>query len=109
MLSAATIPALRCPVVAGAANNQLAEPADAERLRDAGVLYAPDFVINSGGALHLIGTEMLGWNAATLSTRVAGIGATLTEIYRHADEQGTTTEAAAEAIARARLGSALAG
>jgi leucine dehydrogenase len=109
VLSAATIPALRCPVVAGAANNQLAEPADAERLRDAGVLYAPDFVINSGGALHLIGTEMLGWNAATLSTRVAGIGATLTEIYRHADEQGTTTEAAAEAIARARLGSALAG
>jgi leucine dehydrogenase len=109
VLSAATIPALRCPVVAGAANNQLAEPADAERLRDAGVLYAPDFVINSGGALHLIGTEMLGWNAATLSTRVAGIGATLTEIYRHADEQGTTTEAAAEAIARARLGSAPAG
>lgn len=104
VLSAATIPALRCRVVAGAANNQLAEPADAERLRAAGVLYAPDFVINSGGALHLIGTEMLGWDAAALAERVAGIGATLTEVYQHADDAGTTTEAAAESIARARLG-----
>jgi leucine dehydrogenase len=103
VLTAETIPALRCPVVAGAANNQLGEPADAERLRAAGILYAPDFVINSGGALHLIGTEMLGWDAATLAARVAGIGDTLTEIYRHAAEEGTTTEDAAEAIARARL------
>ncbi|HYT10729.1 MAG TPA: Glu/Leu/Phe/Val dehydrogenase dimerization domain-containing protein [Mycobacteriales bacterium] len=106
VLSAATIPALRCRVVAGAANNQLAEPADADRLRAAGVLYAPDFVINSGGALHLIGTEMCGWDAPTLAARVAGIEQTLGEIYRHADEQGITTEAAAEAIARARLGDA---
>lgn len=104
VLSAATIPRLRCRVVAGAANNQLAEPEDAERLRTAGVLYAPDFVINSGGALHLIGTEMLGWDAVTLAARVAGIGATLTEIYRHAEQEGSTTEVAAEAIARARLG-----
>ena len=106
VLTAATIPALRCPVVAGAANNQLGEPADAERLRAAGILYAPDFVINSGGALHLIGTEMLGWDAGTLAARVAGIGTTLTEVYQHADEEGTTTEAAAEAIARARLSAA---
>ncbi|MFL6129007.1 MAG: Glu/Leu/Phe/Val dehydrogenase dimerization domain-containing protein [Mycobacteriales bacterium] len=106
VLTAASIPALRCPVVAGAANNQLGESADAERLRAAGILYAPDFVINSGGALHLIGTEMLGWDAGTLATRVAGIGDTLTEIYRHAEDGGSTTEAAAEAIARARLNAA---
>jgi len=109
VLTAATIPRLRCAVVAGAANNQLGEPADAERLRAAGILYAPDFVINSGGALHLIGTEMLGWDAATLAARVAGIGGTLTEIYRHADDAGGTTEAAAEAIARSRLSAAPAG
>jgi leucine dehydrogenase len=109
VLTATTIPRLHCRVVAGAANNQLGEPADAERLRAAGILYAPDFVINSGGALHLIGTEMLGWDAGTLAARVAGIGATLTEIYRHADEEGTTTEAAAEAIARARLGASPSG
>lgn len=106
VLTAATIPRLRCRVVAGGANNQLGEVADAERLRAAGILYAPDFVINSGGALHLIGTEMLGWDAATLATRLAGVGDTLTEIYRHADDEGTTTEAAAEAIARARLSAA---
>ena len=106
MTSFTRIPALRCRVVAGAANNQLAEPADAHRIRDAGILYAPDFVINSGGALHLIGTEMLGWDAATLAGRLAGIGATLREIYRHAHQEGSTTEAAAEAIARERLAGA---
>lgn len=105
VLSATTIPALRCRVVAGAANNQLAEPEDADRLREAGILYAPDFVINSGGALHLIGTEMCGWDASMLATRLEGIGTTLTEIYRHAEQQGTTTEVAAEAIARSRLAS----
>jgi len=109
VLTATTISALRCAVVAGAANNQLGEPGDAERLRAAGILYAPDFVINSGGALHLIGTEMLGWDAATLAARLAGIGATLTEIYQHADDEGTTTEEAAEAIARARLSAASVG
>jgi leucine dehydrogenase len=103
VLSATTIPELSCRVVAGAANNQLAEPEDADRLRAAGILYAPDFVINSGGALHLIGTEMIGWDAATLATRLEAIGTTLTEIYRHAEQQGTTTEKAAEAIARSRL------
>jgi leucine dehydrogenase len=103
VLSETTIPRLRCPVVAGAANAQLATPEDAQRLRAAGILYAPDFVINSGGALHLIGIEMLGWDRETLRARVEGIGPTLREIYRHADAEGTTTEAAAEAIARARL------
>jgi leucine dehydrogenase len=44
-LSVSTIPGLRCRIVAGAANNQLAEPTDADRLRDRGILYAPDFVI----------------------------------------------------------------
>lgn len=109
VLTAATIPQLRCRVVAGAANNQLGEPADAERLRAAGVLYAPDFVINSGGALHLIGTEMLGWDAPTLADRLAAIGTTLTEIYRHAEDRGSTTEAAAETIARSRLDAVPAG
>jgi leucine dehydrogenase len=104
VLSETTIPRLRCPIVAGAANAQLATPQDAERLRAGGILYAPDFVINSGGALHLIGIELLGWDQATLRARVEGIGPTLREIYRHADAEGTTTEAAAEAIARARLG-----
>ena len=57
VLNADTIPRLRCRVVAGAANNQLAAPVDADRLAAAGILYAPDYVVNAGGVLHLAGYE----------------------------------------------------
>lgn len=103
VLSEQTIPRLRTPIVAGAANNQLADAEDAQRLTDRGVLYAPDFVINAGGALHLIGLELLAWDRSELADRLAGIGCTLTEIFEHAEALGTTTEAAAEAVALARL------
>jgi leucine dehydrogenase len=102
-LNADSIPRLRCRVVAGAANNQLAEPEDAERLRAAGILYAPDYVINGGGALHGIGIETLGWDGDRLEREVAGIGATLTGIYRHAEAEGITTNEAAERLAADRL------
>ena len=65
MLNADTIPRLRCRVVAGAANNQLAAPVDADRLAAAGILYAPDYVVNAGGVLHLAGYERLGWTAGS--------------------------------------------
>ena len=73
-LNADSIPRLRCRVVAGAANNQLATAEDGERLRARGILYAPDYVINGGGALHGIGLEHLGWDAEQLEREVAGIG-----------------------------------
>jgi leucine dehydrogenase len=97
-----TIPELRCRIVAGSANNQLAEPEDSERLRDAGILYAPDFVINAGGVLYAWGTESLGWDAETVETRLTGIGDTLSEIYARADADGLGTHAAAEDLARSR-------
>jgi glutamate dehydrogenase/leucine dehydrogenase len=103
VLSAQSIPRLRCRIVAGAANNQLAEPADADGIAEAGILYAPDFVINAGGALHLLGLEVLGWNAHELAGKLAGVGSTLTEIYRQTERDGGHTEAAAEAIAAGRL------
>jgi leucine dehydrogenase len=102
-LSAESIPRLRCRVVAGAANNQLETAADAERLRDAGVLYAPDYVINGGGALHGIGLEHLGWSMERLDEEVERIGETLLEIYADADRRGITTAEAAEDLADARL------
>jgi leucine dehydrogenase len=102
-LNSETIPRLRCRIVAGSANNQLAEPEDAERLREAGILYAPDFVINAGGVLNSLGTEQLGWTRERIEERLARIGATLAEIYARADAEGLTTEAAAEQLARARL------
>jgi leucine dehydrogenase len=101
-VNAETIPELRCRIVAGSANNQLAEPEDADRLRDAGILYAPDFVINAGGVLYAWGTESLGWDADTVETRLAEIGDTLAEIYARADADGLGTHAAAEDLARSR-------
>lgn len=102
-LNAASIPALRCRIVAGCANNQLLELADAGRLRDAGILYAPDFVINAGGVLHAWGQEGLGWTPEQVEARHAGLGDTLAEIYERAERDGITTAEAAERIARARI------
>jgi leucine dehydrogenase len=106
ILSAATIPHLRCRVVAGAANNQLAEPADADRLADAGILYAPDYVVNAGGVIHLAGYEALGWDQATVAAHLAGIERTLTEVFEAADHEGTTPAAAADRIAARRVAAA---
>ncbi len=102
-LSRRSIPRLRCRIVAGSANNQLAEPEDAERLDSAGILYAPDYVINAGGVFQLVGIEDLGWDLPTLDRKLAGIGITLTEIYRQADTNGITTEEAAQRLAASRL------
>jgi len=102
-LNEESIPRLRCRIVAGCANNQLAEGADAERLSGAGILYAPDYVINAGGVIHAWGTESLSWGPETVEARLAGIGDSLREIYRRAESDGITTEAAAEQLARSRL------
>jgi leucine dehydrogenase len=102
-LSADTIPRLRCRVVAGSANNQLATPADAERLQERGILYAPDFVINAGGVFYNVGIEALGWDAAQVERALKGIGETLAEIYARSDADGISTGRAAEALAEAKL------
>jgi leucine dehydrogenase len=106
VLSAVTVPRLRCRIVAGAANNQLAEPEDATRLSGAGILYAPDYVINAGGVIHLAGSEALRWSEEEVARRLAGIGDTLTTVYRLADEEGITTDAAAKRLARSRIDAA---
>jgi leucine dehydrogenase len=103
VLDAESIPRLQCRIVAGAANNQLATPADATRLHEAGILYAPDFVINGGGVLHVLGLEVLGWTRAHLEDRLLGIGGTLADVYRLADADGVTTEEAAERLADERI------
>jgi leucine dehydrogenase len=102
-LNEQTIPRLRCRVVAGAANNQLATPADAARLAARGIVYAPDFVINAGGVFHGIGTELLGWDAERLGRELEGIGETLLEIYDRAARDGTNSEVAAQKLAEERL------
>ena len=61
IINARSIPALRCRVIAGGANNQLETPSDADLLRERGIVYAPDFVINAGGVLHGGGLEVQHW------------------------------------------------
>jgi leucine dehydrogenase len=103
VLTQATIPHLRCRIVAGAANNQLGVAEDGERLRAAGILFAPDFVINAGGVIHLAGYETLGWDEATMTKRLEAIGNTLLEVYEAADREGISTAAAAHRMARSRV------
>lgn len=103
VLNPDTIPGLRCRIVAGAANNQLREDSDAELLRARGILYAPDYVANAGGVLHGLGLEEMGWTQEHLDARLRGIADTLLEVFRMAEAQGTTTEAAAEWIAQRNI------
>jgi leucine dehydrogenase len=105
-LSAATIPGLRCRIVAGAANNQLIEPADADRLRERGILYAPDFVINAGGIFHNVGRESLGWGDDEVEQALAGIGGTLTTIYERSEADDVSTGGVALDLAAERLAAA---
>ena len=89
--------------MAGAANNQLASPDVAERLREAGILYAPDFVINAGGVIHLAVLEASRGSRDEVNRRLEAIGDTLLEIYRLADTEGISTGHAAERLAAERL------
>ena len=109
VLSRESIPALACRVVAGAANNQLVEPADGDRLTAAGILYAPDYVINAGGVIHLAGYETLGWDEPTVATALEGIGRTLTEVFVRAEVEGISTAKAADRLALTRIEAARAG
>jgi leucine dehydrogenase len=90
VLNEQTIPQLRCAVVAGSANNQLAEPGDAERLHARGILYAPDYVINAGGAMAFGLLHQGVHEDEALAERVRSLGTVLDEIFREAREQGTT-------------------
>ena len=109
VLTRETIPRLACRVVAGAANNQLGIEEDAALLAQRGILYAPDYVVNAGGVIHLAGYETLGWDEAMMHARLAGIGETLAGIFETADADAITTAQAADRLALARLAAGSAG
>lgn len=97
-----TIPQLKVQIVAGAANNVLAEERHGQELHDRGILYAPDFVINGGGLINVYG-ELNGW-APEQSMRKAGeIYTTLLEIFELARENGIPPSEAAERAAERRI------
>ena len=93
---------LRTRVVAGAANNQLADEAVADTLHDRGILWAPDFVANAGG-LIAVADELQGFDRGRVERAVDGIGRTLADVYARADAAGTNTLIAAYELAAERL------
>ncbi len=97
-----TVPRLRCRIVAGAANNQLAGESVADLLSAREILWAPDFVVNAGGIIN-IAEELGGYDAAAARRRVRRIGEILLEIFDRADAGAATPLAAAMDLARARL------
>ena len=100
-----TVPRLQCPIIAGAANNQLADDRIADLLAARGVLWAPDFVVNAGGLIN-ISVELEGYDAAAARRRVRGIADTLRKIFADAEGSGATPLTAAMELARRRLAAA---
>jgi leucine dehydrogenase len=105
-LNSESIPRLACRAIAGCANNQLAEPGDAQRLHDRGILYAPDYIVNAGGIIQLIVLEDEGGDEAQLEERLAGIGDTLRDLFAEADAEEVTPAEAAERLVSRRLAEA---
>lgn len=103
VLTAETIPRLRCRAVAGTANNQLGEQEDAERLRRRGILYAPDYVVSLGGAMAITGMESMGWTWEEAEARLTGIADTVRRVIELSESERTDTESAARRIAAANL------
>jgi leucine dehydrogenase len=100
-----SIPRLRCGVIAGSANNQLAEDALADLLRAHGILWAPDFAANAGGLINVAcELDPDGYHPRRAGDRVRGIADTLREIFGEAERTGTTPLTAAMLLARRRLG-----
>ena len=101
-----TIPELRCAAVCGCANNQLANETDGERLADAGVLYAPDYVVNAGGVIN-IADELSpqGYHRDRAWKQIETIHDTVLHVFAVADDEGITPAAAADLIAERRLAS----
>ena len=102
-----TIPELRCTAIAGSANNQLATEQDGNRLRSAGVLYAPDFVINAGGIIN-IAAEEGGYSLEKAASMVDRIFDNLTEILTTAERLDIGTHVAAGHVAEERIAAAAA-
>lgn len=108
ILNDTTIKALKAKVVAGAANNQLAEARHGEMLRNAKILYAPDYVINAGGLIkvyyeYLSRISGKKHDHAEVVAHVQKIGETSESIFLRADQEGISTSAAADRIAEQRF------
>ena len=104
-LNERTIPELQCVAVCGCANNQLATDEDGDRLADAGVLYAPDYVANAGGVINIADElDPNGYDRERAYARVATIHDTVRRVFQRATTDGITPALAANRLAEDRLG-----
>jgi leucine dehydrogenase len=106
VINSETIPRLRCRIVAGGANNQLREPADAERLRQRSILYAPDYVVTSAAPYAITGRGEFGYTDERLAEAAAGVGHSLQLIFRRAEAENLTPAEVADRIAEERIAAA---
>jgi leucine dehydrogenase len=97
-----TLPKFRFQVIAGAANNQLAEERHGRELTDRGILYAPDYVINAGGLINVYG-ELNGWTPERSKRKAGEIYDTLEQLFELAGEEGLPTNVAADRLAERRI------
>jgi len=95
-----SIPGIKARIVAGGANNQLRSPDDGQRLADAGILYAPDYVINAGGIINVACEYFGDVDDAGVMDLVARIGPRLSAIFDEAERTGEPTNVIADRQAR---------
>ena len=93
-----TLPLIKAPVIAGAANNQLAAPRHGEALMQRGVLYAPDYAINAGGIIEIY-HETHGYDEAKTRAHLDRIGSVLTQIFDRAKAEKKPTHVVADRMA----------
>jgi leucine dehydrogenase len=93
VLNSQSVPSIRARVIAGAANNQLAEEKDGAALQAAGVLYAPDYVVNAGGIISVAREYNGGATEAQVTSEIHAIPGRLTEIFERARREGRPTNA----------------
>ena len=104
VLNDSTIPELRCKIVCGAANNQLAEARHGEMLQERGILYAPDYIVNAGGLLSgLDSLNPCGFNQQRMMEKVARLHDAMRHVIAISKEQGIPTSQAADVLAEQRI------
>jgi leucine dehydrogenase len=97
-----TLPNMKFEIIAGAANNQLAEERHGDELEKRGVLYAPDYVINAGGLINVYG-EINGWSADRAKRKAGEIYDTLLQLFDLSKKEGLPTYKAADRLAERRI------
>lgn len=102
VLNDATIPQLKVQIVAGGANNQLAEERHGDLLAERGILYAPDYVLNAGGLIN-VNSELEGWSAERAKRKAGEIYDTILRLFAVAKEEGIPTYRAADRLAERRI------